>query len=622
MNMPHLPGESIVRLLKSLPHRPGVYRFLDENGRIIYVGKAKDLRKRVASYFTKESGVSGKVLVMVRKIADIQCIVVDTEQDALLLENNLIKEHQPRYNINLKDDKTYPWICIKNEPFPRIFSTRNPVKDGSKYYGPYASGRTMHTLLDLLRKLYPRRTCSLKLTPAAIQAGKFKPCLEYHIGNCKAPCAGLQSEEEYLEDIASMREIIRGNLSVVAAGLRNEMMQHAHILAFEKAQQIKEKLEILEKYQSKSAVAGTAILHADVFSVISDERAGFVNYLKVMEGSVVMSHTLEIKKKLDETDAEILAYAVTEFRIRFESEAPEIILPLDPGLSLKGVKISIPLKGDKKQLIELSLNNAKYYRNEKLKQTELVDPDRHLKRILSGMMKDLRMHDLPYHIECFDNSNLQGTEAVAAMVVFREGKPSKNEYRHYNIKTVTGPDDFASMEEIVYRRYRRLLEENQSLPQLVVIDGGKGQLSAAIQSLEKLGLRGKITIIGIAKKLEEIYYPGDSLPLYLDKKSETLRVLQHIRDEAHRFGITHHRKKREKALIRTELTDIPGIGPNTATLLLKKLGSVQNLKKASFGQIAKVAGKAKAMRIAAHFGIKTDEESTINPGDSENAPGF
>ncbi|MDN5329135.1 MAG: excinuclease subunit [Bacteroidales bacterium] len=589
--------EKIRTLLKTIPDSPGVYQFFDEKGEIIYIGKARNLKKRVSSYFNKDSGVSAKVWVMARKVADIRVIVVKTEMDALLLENNLIKEHQPRYNINLKDDKTYPWLCIKNEPFPRIFTTRNPIKDGSKYYGPYASGRVLKNLLDLIRQLYPRRTCNLNLTQKNIASGRFKPCLEYHIGNCKAPCIGLQSEEEYNANIAAIREIIRGNLGNIMQSLRREMMEHADRLEFEEAQKIKEKLELLQAYQSKSPVVSNTSIQADVFSIVSDEKEAYVNFLKVSDGAVVQSHTLQIRKKLGEADEELLSYGILEFRLRFESESPEIIVPFDPGIELEGVTLTVPQKGDKKQLLELSQSNAEYFRQEKQRQAELVDPERHTRRLLKQVMKDLRMPVLPEHIECFDNSNLQGTNPVAAMVVFRNGKPSKSEYRHFNIKNVEGPNDFASMEEIVYRRYRRMLEEGKDLPQLIVIDGGKGQLSSALVSLEKLGLRGKITIIGIAKKLEEIYFPEDSLPLYLDKKSETLRLIQHIRDEAHRFGITHHRKKRQKNLIKTELTEIPGIGKNTAEKLLKEFGSVKKLKEASSEDIEKVIGKSKGRLI-------------------------
>lgn len=592
----------IQSLLKILPHKPGVYQYFNSDSTIIYVGKAKDLKKRVSSYFNKDNTLSGKILMLVKNIADIKYIVVGSELDALLLENNLIKEHQPKYNINLKDDKTYPWICIKNEPFPRVFPTRNLIKDGSKYFGPYASGKMMHTLLDLIRQLYQLRTCSLRLTSENIQRNKFSLCLQYHIGNCKGPCTGLQTEDEYNETVLAIRHIIKGNISAAANELRKMMMQHAANLEFEKAQLIKEKLEILDNYQSKSTVVNPAIANVDVFSVVSDEKSGYANYMKVIEGRIVQAHTLEIRKKLDETDSELLDFAIAEFRQRFECDAPEILVSTQPETEIPGVTITIPQRGDKKQLLELSESNAKYFRLEKLKQAELVDPERRSMRVLTQMMKDLRMNVLPEHIECFDNSNIQGEYPVAAMVVFKQAKPDKKEYRHFNIKTVEGPNDFASMEEIIHRRYSRLLEEQKPLPQLIVIDGGKGQLSAALKSIDLLGLRGKITIIGIAKKLEEIYYPGDTLPMYLDKKSESQRIIQHLRDEAHRFGITHHRKRREKGTIKTQLTEIKGVGEATADLLLKKFKSVKRIREASIEDLEEVVGKAKALALKEGLG--------------------
>lgn len=592
----------IQSILKILPHKPGVYQYFNSDGTIIYVGKAKDLKKRVSSYFNKDNTLSGKVMMLVKNIADIKYIVVGSELDALLLENNLIKEHQPKYNINLKDDKTYPWICIKNEPFPRVFPTRNLVKDGSKYFGPYASGKMMHTLLDLIRQLYQLRTCSLRLTSENIQRKKFSLCLQYHIGNCKGPCTGLQTEDEYNETVLAIRHIIKGNISAAANELRKMMMQHAANLEFEKAQLIKEKLGILDNYQSKSTVVNPSIANVDVFSVVSDEKSGYANYMKVIEGRIVQAHTLEIRKKLDETDSELLDFAIAEFRQRFECDAPEILVSTQPETEIPGVTITIPQRGDKKQLLELSESNAKYFRLEKLKQAELVDPERRSMRVLTQMMKDLRMNVLPEHIECFDNSNIQGEYPVAAMVVFKQAKPDKQEYRHFNIKTVEGPNDFASMEEIIHRRYSRLLEEQKPLPQLIVIDGGKGQLSAALKSIDLLGLRGKITIIGIAKKLEEIYYPGDTLPMYLDKKSESLRIIQHLRDEAHRFGITHHRKRREKGTIKTQLTEIKGVGEATADLLLKKFKSVKRIREASIEDLEEVVGKAKALALKEGLG--------------------
>jgi len=528
-------------VIKTLPGKPGIYQYFDKDGKILYIGKAKHLKKRVSSYFNKETNQNGKLRVLVGKIAEIRHIVVDTELDALLLENNLIKKYQPRYNVMLKDDKTFPWICIKNEPFPRIFSTRHVLKDGSLYFGPYASVKMMNTLLDLIRQLYPLRTCKHKLTEENIRNKKFKVCLEYHLGNCQGPCEGLQSVEDYEHIISEIRDIIKGNINSVIGQLKDLMKEYAAELKFEKAQVVKERLALLEKYQSKSTVVNPKIEHADVFSLISDTEAGYINYIKVVNGAIVQSHTVELRKKLDETDVELLTHTVVELRNRFESSAKELILPMQLSDELPDVVITIPQKGDKKHLLELSQRNVKFYKLEKEKQRELVDPERHTNRIMARMQKDLRMKVEPRHIECFDNSNIQGDYPVAAMVCFKNGKPDKREYRHYNIKTVEGPNDFASMEEVVYRRYKRLLDEDKPIPQLIVVDGGKGQLSSAVKSLEKLKLRGMISIIGIAKRLEEFYYPGDSLPLYLDKKSETLKVIQQLRDEAHRFGITHHR---------------------------------------------------------------------------------
>ena len=593
-------GETIKTIVKSLPHRPGVYRFYDKEEKVIYVGKAKNLHKRVASYFNKEHE-SGKLRLMVKKIENIEVVVTENEQDALLLENNLIKKLQPRYNVMLKDDKTFPWICIKKEPFPRVFSTRQVKKDGSEYYGPYASVRMMRTLLETIRRLYPLRTCSLKLSQANIQKKKFKVCLEYHIGNCKAPCVGKQTEQEYNEMIGQIRSIIKGNLSEVIDNLKSLMHRFAEEMEFEQAQIIKEKLEILENYKSKSTIVNPRISNVDVFSVIDEPGRAYVNYLKVMNGAIVQAHTVEIRKKLDEQAGEILSYALVDFRNRFDSSAPEVIVPFMPEVVPEGLKITIPKQGDKKQLLELSERNAKYYRLEQLKQQEIVDPEKYKKRILETLQRDLRMNVLPVQIECFDNSNFQGSYPVASMVQFYNAKPNKKEYRHFNIKTVEGPNDFASMEEIIYRRYHRLLEEKKPLPQLIIVDGGKGQLSSAVKSLKKLGLYGKITIVGIAKRLEELYFPNDPLPLYLDKKSESLRLIQKLRDEAHRFGITHHRKRRQKGSLKSELTAIPGIGPDTAKKLLWKFKSVKKVKAATQEELREVVGKAKAKIVFEHF---------------------
>ena len=594
--------EKLQLMLKTLPDKPGVYQFFDEKENIIYIGKAISLRKRVASYFNRDTSHTGKVMVMVKRIHDIRHIIVDTEIDALLLENNLIKKYLPRYNVMLKDDKTFPWICIKNEPFPRIFSTRNVIKDGSRYFGPYASGKMMHTLIDLIRQLFQYRTCRLNLSDENIKAGKFKVCLEYHLGNCLGPCEGKQSEEDYRQTLDQITEILKGNLNTVIQQLKSLMKQYANDFQFEKAQVVKDKLDLLEKYQSKSMVVNAAVSNVDVFSVVSDEDSGYVNFLKVVNGAIVQSHTMEMKKQLDESDAKLLEMAVTEIRQRFETGAKEVIIPIKPQTRLPDVKYTIPQRGDKKKLLELSERNAKYYRLEKLRQKELVDPRRHTLRVLERMQKDLGLTKLPEYIECFDNSNTQGSYPVAAMVVFRDAKPSKKEYRHYNIKTVEGPDDFASMTEVVYRRYKRLLDEQQPLPQLVIVDGGKGQLSSAVAALEKLGLRSKIPVIGIAKRLEEIYFPGDRIPVYIDKKSETLKIVQHMRDEAHRFGITHHRNRRQKGSLKSELMDIKGIGEKTGTQLLRKFKSVQGIKKATPEELAAEVGIARAKILKAYFG--------------------
>lgn len=590
-------------VIKTLPNKPGIYQYYDKDGKIIYIGKAKSLKKRVSSYFNKDKASSGKLRLLVSKIASITHIVVDTELDALLLENNLVKKYQPRYNVQLKDDKTFPWICVKNEPFPRIFPTRNIIRDGSQFYGPYASVKMMNTLLDLIRQLYPIRTCKHKLTEENIRKKKFKVCLEYHLGNCKGPCEGLQSAEEYDETIDEIKEIIKGNIHSVILQLKELMKLYADELAFEKAQAIKEKLELLERYQSKSTVVNPKIENTDVFSMITDAESGYVNFIKVVNGAIVQSHTVELKKKLEETPEDLLMMAILDLRERFESNAQEVIIPFSIKTSLPGIKFIVPKIGDKKHLLGLSERNCKYYKLEKEKQLELVDPDRHANRIMAQMKKDLRMPEEPRHIECFDNSNIQGDYPVAAMVSFKNGKPDKKEYRLFNIKTVEGPNDFASMEEVIYRRYKRLLDEKKDLPHLIVVDGGKGQLSSSLKSLEKLDLRGKITIIGIAKKLEEIYYPGDSLPLYIDKKSETLKVIQQLRDEAHRFGITHHRKRREKGTVKSILTEIDGIGYTNAQKLLWKFKSVKKIKKASIEDIQEAVGKVKGKIVFDFFHV-------------------
>ena len=581
--------------VKTLPNEPGVYQYFDKNEVIIYIGKAKNLKKRVSSYFSKTHD-NGKTKVLVTKIVSIKHIVVATETDALLLENNLIKKHKPRYNILLKDDKTYPWICIKKERFPRIFMTRRVLKDGSEYFGPYTSIKTVRILLDLIKELYPLRTCTYDLSHQNINEGKYKVCLEYHLKNCKGACENLETESHYNNSIKAIRNIIKGNFKESLEKFQEMMLACAEKMEFEEAQKIKEKLSLLGNYQSKSTIINPAINNVDVFSIISDETHGYANFLKISNGAIIQSHTTEIKKKLAETDTELLAHFIVEIRQRFNSVSPEIYVPFN--VNLGGiVKVTIPKLGDKKRIVELSERNAKYYRQEQFKQTQIVDPERHVKRIMAQMKKDLRLHEEPRHIECFDNSNIQETHPVAACVVFRDGKPSKKEYRHYNIKTVVGPDDFASMEEVVYRRYKRLLEEEQTLPQLIIVDGGKGQLSSGLKALEDLGLRGKIAIIGIAKRLEEIYYPDDPIPLYLDKKSETLKITQYLRNEAHRFGITFHRNKRSKSAIKSELAQIPDVGAQTITTLLRKFKSAKRVKEASLEELKAAIGQARAVKV-------------------------
>mgnify|MGYP003666603943 FL=1 len=581
--------------IQTLPHQSGVYQYFDAEGTIIYVGKAKDLKKRVSSYFTKNHD-NGKTRVLVKKIASIKHIVVETETDALLLENNLIKKYQPRYNVLLKDDKSYPWICIKNERFPRVFSTRRIIKDGSDYFGPYTSMKTVSTLLDLIKGLYHLRNCNYDLAKEKIESGKYSVCLEYHLGNCKGACEGYETEDEYNEKIKAIKEILKGNFKDSLSQFKIQMKQCAENMYFEEAQKIKEKIEILENYQAKSTIVNPKISNVDVFSIISDESYGYVNFLQLSYGSIIRSHTLEIKKKLDETDQELLELAITEIRQRFISNSKEVYVPFHVKLG-DDIKVSIPKLGDKKHILDLSLRNAKYYRMERFKQIKITDPDRHVTRIMAQMKTDLRLSVEPRHIECFDNSNIQGTNPVAACVVFKNGKPSKKDYRHFNIKTVEGPNDFASMEEVVHRRYKRLLDENQSLPQLIIIDGGKGQLSSALNALDDLNLRGKIAIIGIAKRLEELFYPNDPIPLYLDKKSETLKVIQQLRNEAHRFGIEHHRNKRSKSALNTELETIIGIGDKTVIDLLKHFKSAKRVAHAKLEELEPVIGVSRAKKV-------------------------
>ena len=583
-----------------MPSEPGVYRYYDKKGEILYVGKAKNLKNRVLSYFNK-SQIGYKTRMMVSKIVRLETTVVNSEYDALLLENNLIKEYQPFYNILLKDDKSYPWICIKKEPFPRIFLTRNVIKDGSEYYGPYAKVKQAKTLIEVIKNIYKLRTCSLNLAPEKIKEGKYKVCLEYHIKNCSGPCEGLESEEEYAQKLNAIRGIIKGEFKAAREYLEAEMYNYAAKLEFENAQQSKEKLQILENYQTHTTIVSSNINDVDVFGIISDEAAAYVNYFKIKNGSIIQSYTTEIKKMLDETDEEILEEALIEIRNKFNSTSMEIFLPFHLNIEIPHVKLIVPKLGDKKRIVELSEKNAMEYRVEKLKQVQIVDPERHTNRIMAEMKKLLRLPEEPRHIEGFDNSNIQGTNPVSACVVFKDGKPSKADYRIFHVKTVEGPNDFATMEEVIYRRYSRLLDEGEPLPQLILIDGGKGQLSSAVKSLKLLGLYGKISIIGIAKRLEEIFFPEDPVPLYLDKKSETLKVLQRVRDESHRFGVKHHRTRRKNSTIKSELEEIPGVGEKTIQQLLSKLKSVKRIKEASLETLEEILGKSKAKAVWEHF---------------------
>lgn len=593
--------DTIKDLLKLLPDKPGIYQFFNQNDTIIYIGKAKSLKKRVYSYFSKEKHNYPKINILVRQIKNIKWIVVDTETDALLLENNLIKKYQPKYNVMLKDDKTFPWICIKNERFPRVFLTRSIIKDGSEYYGPYTSVRMVKTMLDLIRQLYPLRTCKHPLTKENILQKKYKVCLEYHINRCKAPCIGLHDEENYLKNIENIRHIIKGNLHLVIKKFQELMQNYADNLEFEKAQIVKEHLEQLQHYKSKSTIVNPKIHNVDVFSIVSDEKYGYINFLKVQNGAIIQAHTVEITKKIDEPDEELLLYGITNIRERFASVSKEILVPIKLDNLVDNITFNIPKIGDKKKLLDLSMRNATFFKLERQKARLKKNENKHTNRILLQLKKDLSLKEMPEHIECFDNSNIQGTTPVAACVVFKNAKPAKKDYRHYNIKTVTGANDFASMEEIVYRRYNRLLEEKKSLPQLIVIDGGKGQLSSAVKSLRKLKIEEKIAIIGIAKKLEEIYFPSDPIPLYLDKTSESLKIIQYLRNEAHRFGITHHRNKRIKSSIKSELTEIKGIGEKTMQQLISQYKSIQNIKKASINDLTKTIGKAKGTLVYNFF---------------------
>jgi excinuclease ABC subunit C len=599
-------------LLPTLPHQPGVYRFIDESDTIIYVGKAKNLRNRVSSYFTSGSNASFKTRTMVKNAHHVEFTIVETESDALLLENTLIKRFQPRYNVMLKDDKSYSYICIKNEKFPRVFITRRVFRDGSTYFGPYTSRARLKIILDLIKQLFPLRTCALPLSEAAIARGKFKVCLEYHIKNCQGPCEGFESEASYFARIEQIKNMLKGHFTSVKNHLREQMEYHATHLEFEKAQLVKLKLDAFDDYQSKSTVVNPAIRDVDVFSIASDEKMAYVNYIKVVNGAIINTYTQEMVKNLDEEEEDLLAYAIPEIRDRFNSIAEELLVPfevpIDPASVEAGLKVTVPKIGDKKKLLDLSEKNVRYHLQQKLRdEVSKTRKQTSAERILRTLQSDLHMKELPMHIECFDNSNLQGSHPVSSCVVFRNGKPSKQDYRHYNVRTVEGPNDFATMEEVVMRRYKRLLSEQQSLPQLIIIDGGKGQLSAAVQSLLTLDLIGKVTVVGIAKRLEEIFFPGDPIPLYINKKSESLKLIQQARNEAHRFAITFHRNQRSRELTQTELTDVPGIGSKTAEKLLKNFGSLKKIRDASDEELQKVAGKSIAQKLKSYFQAEQTE---------------
>ncbi|MFW5803944.1 MAG: excinuclease ABC subunit UvrC [bacterium] len=594
--------DHIRNIVQGLPENPGVYQYIDVHGKIIYVGKAKNLKKRVSSYFNSQGTKSQKINVMIRKIYDIKYIVVESESDALLLENNLIKKYQPRYNVNLKDDKTFPWICIKNEKFPRVFMTRDFIRDGSEYFGPYTSVGMVRTILEFIKQIYKLRTCNYNLDSDKIEEGKYKVCLEYHIGNCIAPCVGKQSEEEYNDSIAEIRELLKGNIGSLLKYLKELMQKYANEYEYEKADSIKNKIKLIEKYRSKSTVVNPSINNVDVFSIVQENDFAFVNFLRVVNGAIIQANTMELKKKLDEPEKDLLTIAMIEMKERVNSLSKEIIVPFEMDIEMEEFKFIVPKIGDKLKLLELSKRNARYYMEEQIKRrNSLKSYQDRIEGKLLIVKKDLRLNMLPIHIECFDNSNIQGSNPVASCVVFKNGKPSKLDYRHYNIKTVSGPDDFASMKEVVYRRYKRLQDENLNLPQLIVIDGGKGQLNAALKSLEELNLKGKIAIIGIAKRLEEIYFPGDEIPIYLDKNSITLKLIQHIRNEAHRFGINFHRSKRSKGMIDSELTHITGIGKDSIQKLLINFKTVENVRNAKFEELENVVKKAKAKIIWNYF---------------------
>jgi len=593
--------EELKKTIRQIPHSPGIYKYFDELDILIYIGKAKDLRKRVSSYFNKKHHENRKTAIMVSRIRRIEFALVDSEFDALLLENSLIKEYQPRYNISLKDDKTYPFIRITKDRFPKVFPTRSMVRDGSEYFGPYASVRMMHTILDMIRQLYPLRNCNLQLSDANIKAGKFKVCLEYHIGNCKGPCEGLQDEASYMASLDQVRKILKGSIGEALNHLKFLMQEASDTWQFEQAEEYRKRLETLENYQSKSTVVSHTIHDVDVFSIAQEGKYAFVNFMKVANGMIIQTQTIELKKNLDEPEEELLALAIGEIRARYNSTSREILVPFVPNVSDDKIQFVVPKIGDKKKLLELSQKNARYYMREKLEQYERLNPEVKVERLMTQMRDDLRLTELPFHIECFDNSNFQGAYPVSACVVFRNGKPAKKDYRHFNVKTVVGPDDFATMKEVLTRRYTRMMEEKEPLPQLIVVDGGKGQLSASVEALKEIGAYGKMAIIGIAKRLEEIYYPEDPVPMLIDKKSETLKIIQQMRDEAHRFGITHHRNRRDKGTLKSELTDIKGIGDELAKALLSQFRSIKKINEASEESLAAVLGPAKAKVVFEYF---------------------
>jgi excinuclease ABC subunit C len=595
----NINGE-LLEKIKTLPDNPGIYKYLDKSGKVIYVGKAKNIKKRVNSYFVKNHSTF-KLHLLVKKIANVEYIVVDTESDALLLENVLIKKLQPKYNVMLKDDKTYPWLCIKNERFPRVFYTRRKINDGSEYFGPFTSLYMIKTLLNLVRQLYPIRTCNLVLSETNIDLGKFKLCLEYHIGNCLAPCEGKVSEDNYLSFIRDIREIMRGDLHIVQNYLKQKMNEFANDLMFEQAAKLKDKIDIIENYKSKSTIVDTNISNVEVYGFAKDIGSGYINFLRVQNGAIIAAHSIEIRKRIEETDNDMLLHGIIEMRQIMQSDIKSVLVPFVPEFSPEGIKFEVPKRGDRVKVLELAMRNAKFFMLEKHKQIENKNPERHAIRKMETLQKDLRMNALPSHIECFDNSNIQGANPVAACVVFKNSKPSKADYRHYNIKTVEGPDDFASMYEVVLRRYSRLLKENQEIPQLVVIDGGKGQLGSAVKALRELGIVEKVCIVGIAKKLEEIYFADDSIPLYLDKNSESLKLIQQLRDEAHRFGISFHRNQRSKTFITSELNSIDGIGEKTMLSLLGHFKSIKKIKDAQLEDLIMIVGKSKASIIFDYF---------------------